>query len=107
MAILITPERSERTPAIAPKIKGTERKSAPCKSPVNGMNFPAAAQQRNDMRNEAPKRALAARLVLRARNWSVAIPTANKEITAKKSPPVFELTMISLASTHSLPNTKL
>ena len=107
IAILITPERSESTPAIAPKISGTERNSAPCRRPVKGMNFPAAAQQRKDIRNDAPKIPLAARIVLRARNCIAAIPTASSAITAKTRAPVFELTMISFASTHSLPSTKL
>ena len=107
IAILITPDRSESTPAIAPKISGTDKKSAPCSRPVNGMNFPAAAQQRNDIRNDVPKIALAARMVLRARNCSAAITTASSAMTAKRSAPDFELTIISLAMTHSLPSTKL
>ena len=64
----MTPDLSESTPAIAPKINGTDKSSAPCSKPVKGMNLPAAAQQRNDIKKVAANKPLAKRLVLRALN---------------------------------------
>ena len=58
IAILITPDRSQSTPAIAPKISGTESKSPPRNSPVNGIIFPLAAQHKNDINIEKPPKAL-------------------------------------------------
>ena len=68
IAILMTPDRSEIIPAIAPKISGTARIKPPCSSPVKGTNFPAAAQQRNDIRKAAPNIPLARRIVFLALN---------------------------------------
>ena len=70
-----TPDRSLNTPAIDPNIKGTDRRSAPCNSPVNGMNFPAAAQERNDIIIPAEPIALAVLMVLPA--WNCLYPSAD------------------------------
>ena len=102
----MTPERSERTPAIAPKIRGTDRRSAPWRSPVNGINFPAADQDRNDIKNAAAKTALAVRTVFRALNCKAATSTANNEMIANEIAPVLELMIHSLMKTHSPPKTK-
>ena len=105
IAILMTPERSESTPAIAPKISGTESSKPPCKRPVRGMNFPAAAQQRKDIRNVDPKRRLInleCLLFIKRANASIAVAI---ERLAKSNAPDLESTTHSSRSTHSLPRT--
>ena len=101
----MTPERSERTPAIAPKMSGTESRSAPWRRPVNGMNFPAADHDKNDIKNDAANIALAVRTVFLALYCNVASNTASKAITANPIAPVLELMIHSLARTHSFPKT--
>ena len=71
------------------------------------MNFPAADQERNDIRNAPPKRALAKRIVFRARNCQVASTTAAIEMSENPNDPVLELMIHSFINTHSLPSTKL
>ena len=106
IAILITPERSDSTPAIAPKISGTESSKPPCKRPVRGMNFPAAAQQRKDIRNVDPKTRLMTLecfLIVKRPNATSAVTT---DRTAKSKAPDLESTTHFSSSTHSLPKIK-
>ena len=58
IAMFITPDFSHNKPDIEPKIKGTESMMAPCNKPVNGMNFPAAAQHKNASMLPKPKKKL-------------------------------------------------
>ena len=81
----MTPERSQITPAIAPKISGTARTSPPATIAVNGMNFPAPAQHRNDIKRANPPIMVKARDFLSLMNrkypyavQSAAMPTKTK-----------------------------
>ena len=103
MAILITPDFSQSKPDIEPKIKGTESMSAPCNKPVNGMNLPLAAQQRNAIVKLKPKIKLE-RLRVRF-DLSCKYPT-NTPITDNRRnipAPVFEAITHSFISFHSSP----
>ena len=53
MAMLMTPLRSEMTPDMAPKMRGTLSPTAPMNRPGRGMYAPADTQVRNARRNSA------------------------------------------------------
>ena len=104
IAILITPERSQRSPDIEPKTRGTARSKLPCSIPVNGMNLPAAAQQRNPI--------ISAKL-------AIPVPSPGPFLTRTRARPMSEPTMARAEKikqpvresiihfsimTHSLPN---
>jgi hypothetical protein len=104
--MLITPDRSQTKPDIAPKINGIESSNPPCNSPVKGMNFPDAIHVRKDIR--IPKLATAAgtdidRPFLSA---TTAIALASSEIIEKIRAPVCDEITQSLMITHSSFNTK-
>ena len=106
IAILITPDRSDSTPAIAPKISGTESSKPPCKRPVRGMNFPAAAQHRNDIRNVDPKTRLMILECLRTLKRPKATSAVATDSMAKSKAPDLESTTHLSSSTHSFPRVK-
>jgi hypothetical protein len=71
------------------------------------MNFPAAAQLRNDIKKEIAKIALARRTVFPALNWKVANATARRDAIANPKLAEVEFTIHSLMRIHSSPKTKL
>ena len=81
--MLITPERSQTKPDIAPKIKGIESSKPPCKSPVKGMNFPDAIQVRNDIKIPKLATATGTEIDRPFLSATTAIALANNEIIEK------------------------
>ena len=105
IAILITPDFSHSNPDIEPKIRGTESMIAPCNKPVNGMNFPAAAQHKNAKILPNPNKKLPRVRFLFFLNSRYEIATPKKATSKNINAPLFEAIFHSLINFHSSPNT--
>ena len=82
MAMLITPERSQRQPARAPRISGIDSVSVPCEMMITLSGIaPASAQHSRDSRKHTSTPAMASRLASRL-NGTVARRTPSPIATA-------------------------